>query len=249
MARYAYTSGAIPSGDGGGHARRPRPTAPLGLAGLCLLALALTWVVAELVPAAQLRDSLTLHDFMLLSRPHVDQLANGLLELLEPPMLVLWTVALVAVALIRARPRVAAAVALVMALAPLSSDLLKPLLAHPHLQIGARHINAASWPSGHSTAALALVLCALLVVPARLRPLVTALGAAFALAVGCALLILAWHMPSDVFGGYLLAALWMALAVAALRAAERRWPSTGGSPGRSGVLPARLRAVRARLPQ
>ena len=46
----------------------------------------------------------------------------------------------------------------------------------------------------------------------------------FAVAVGCALLILAWHMPSDVLGGYLVAALWTALAVAALRAADRRWP-------------------------
>jgi len=38
-------------------------------------------------------------------------------------------------------------------------------------------------------------------------------------------LILAWHMPSDVLGGYLVAALWTALAVAALRAADRRWPA------------------------
>ena len=50
------------------------------------------------------------------------------------------------------------------------------------------------------------------------------IGAVFAVAVGCALLILAWHMPSDVLGGYLVAALWTALAVAALRAADRRWP-------------------------
>ena len=49
----------------------------------------------------------------------------------------------------------------------------------------------------------------------------------FALAVGCALLILAWHMPSDVLGGYLVAVLWMALAVAGLRAwtARIRLPS------------------------
>ena len=80
----------------------------------------------------------------------------------------------------------------------------------------------ASWPSGHSTAAAALVLCAVLVSPARLRPLVAALGGMFALAVGCSLLILAWHMPSDVLGGYLLAALWVALAVAGLRVRARR---------------------------
>jgi membrane-associated phospholipid phosphatase len=47
----------------------------------------------------------------------------------------------------------------------------------------------------------------------------------FSIAVGCYLLILSWHMPSDVLGGFLVATLWMALAVAVLRAAERRWPT------------------------
>jgi membrane-associated phospholipid phosphatase len=119
---------------------------------------------------------------------------------------------------------VAGAVAIVMAFAPLSAETLKPLLAHPHAAAGAVRIGAASWPSGHATAALTVVLCAALVAPSRLRPLVGGLGGIFALAVGCALLILAWHMPSDVLGGYLLATLWMAVAVAALRSADRRWP-------------------------
>jgi len=230
-------------------AGRSGATVPLGLAGLCLVALALTWVLAELVPAAQVRDSVTLHDFALLSRPHVDQIANALLRLLDPPELVLWTLGLVAVALARRRRRVALAVALVMALAPLSAEALKPLLAHPHVPIGSLHIDAASWPSGHSTAALALVLCALLVAPTRLRPPLSALGAAFAASVGCSLLILAWHMPSDVIGGYLVAALWMALAVAGLRGAERRWPTAQGSPGRSGAGRREARAVRAGVPE
>ena len=117
-----------------------------------------------------------------------------------------------------------------MALAQLTAETLKPLLAHPRVHLATTvHIGPASWPSGHSTAALALAFSAVLVAPARLRPVVAAVGAAFALAVGCALLILAWHMPSDVLGGYLVATLWAALAVAGLRAAERRWPSAGGS--------------------
>ena len=136
-----------------------------------------------------------------------------------------------------------------MALAPLTADALKPLLAHPHVQIGTIDINAASWPSGHSAAALALALSAVLVAPARMRLLVAGLGGAFAAAVGCSLLILAWHMPSDVFGGYLVAALWMALALAGLGAAERRWPSVRRSPRRSGALRSGVRAVGARVPQ
>jgi membrane-associated phospholipid phosphatase len=69
-----------------------------------------------------------------------------------------------------------------------------------------------------------VVLGAVFVALALLRLLVGALGAIFAVAVGCALLILAWHMPSDVLGGYLLATLWIAIAVAALRLANRWWP-------------------------
>jgi membrane-associated phospholipid phosphatase len=197
---------------------RPGPATPLLLAGLFLLALVLTWAVAEYVPAVQFKDAVVLHDFTLLSRPHVNAPANVLLKLLDPLPFTVFGIVLVAVALIRGRWRVAVAVALVMAMAPLTAELLKPLLAHAHDQLGGTHIADASWPSGHSTAAAALVLCAALVSPARLRPLVAMLGALFALAVGVALLILAWHMPSDVIGGYLLAAVWMALAVAGLRA-------------------------------
>jgi membrane-associated phospholipid phosphatase len=224
MSTSTYTTPAV-RGNGQGRSGAARP---LGIAGLCLLALGLIWVIATHVPAAHLRDALTLHDFTLLSRPHVDTAARFIIRLLNPVLFVIWGVALVAVALARERPRVALAIVAVMSLAPLTSEILKPLLAHPHLQVGVAHVGPASWPSGHSTAALALVLSAVLVSPARMRPVVAIGGAAFAIAVGCALLILADHMPSDVLGGYLVAILWTALVVAGLRAAERRWPTGRG---------------------
>jgi membrane-associated phospholipid phosphatase len=225
MSEHAYTAAAMPSR----HAVRgidPRrgAAAPLALAGLCVLAAALVWSVAELVPAAQWKDARLLYDFTTLSRPRVDGPANFLLHLLNPLQFVLWGVALMAVAIARERPRVALAVAAVMGLAPLTAETLKPLLAHPHVSVGGVFIGAASWPSGHSTAALALVLSAVLVTPSRLRPIVASVGAVYTVAVGCSLLILAWHMPSDVLGGYLVATFWMALAVAVLRFVDRRWP-------------------------
>jgi membrane-associated phospholipid phosphatase len=122
----------------------------------------------------------------------------------------------VALALLRRRPRVALAVAVMLVAAPLLAEALKPLFAHPHDTVSWQWIGPASWPSGHATAAGTLVLSALLVAPHRLRPLVAALGGAFAVAVGCALLMLVWHMPSDVLGGYLLAALCASLALAAM---------------------------------
>jgi membrane-associated phospholipid phosphatase len=252
MSVDAYRAGAAHGGRRAvrqmtGSASLPA-TGPLGLAGLCVLALGLTWVVAELVPAAHVRDAAALHDFTLLGRPHVDAVASALLGLLDPIPFTVGGAVLVAIALARGRPRVALAVTLVLVLAPVSAETLKPLLAHPHASVGATHIGQASWPSGHSTAALALVLCCVLVAPSRLRPAALALGGLFAAAVGVSLLILAWHLPSAVLGGYLLAGLWVALAVAGLRAADRLRPSARLRP-RSGGPRLRARAVRARVPE
>jgi membrane-associated phospholipid phosphatase len=200
-----------------------RRSAALALlvAALCAAGLALTWVLAELVPITHVKDAVALYDFTRLNRPLVEAPANAVLDLLYPPFYVAWSIVLVAIALRRRLPWVALAIVVVLALAPLSAELLKPLLAHPHDQIGPKYITSASWPSGHATAALALVWCALLVASPARRRLLATLGAVFALAVGVALLVLAWHMPSDVVGGYLLATLWAALALAALRAPRR----------------------------
>lgn len=228
MSEHAYTARAISRGAGvsyrrAGPGRRP----PIGLGGslgvaaLCLVGLAATWSVSALVPRARLKDAVALRDFTLLSRPHVDAVAHTLLSMLEPLPFTLLAIALVVIAVRRGQARLAVAVAMVMALAPLSAELLKPLLAHTHDHLAGTYISAASWPSGHATAATVLALCAVLVSPRHLRAAIAAIGVVFVLAVGCSLLILAWHMPSDVIGGYLLGTLWVALALAALRAGER----------------------------
>ncbi len=204
------------------------PTKPIAwalrVAALCLLGLMGTWIVVVSVPMARAHDASALFDFMRLNGPRLDGLGNHLLNLLNPLPFIVWGVGLVAVALRRRRPRLALAVVFVLALAPLSAELLKPLLAYHHAQVGWKVITAASFPSGHATAAMALTLCALLVAPERLRPAVATLGALFAVAVGITLLVLAWHMPSDVLGGFLLATLWISLAIAVLRFCEARWP-------------------------
>jgi membrane-associated phospholipid phosphatase len=224
MSGHAYTAPAVAARPLARRAGLSDVGAPLVLAGLCLLALATVWLLANLVPALQLRDAVLLQDFTRLSRPGVDSIANTLDHLLEPSLFVLWGVALVAFAVARERPRTALAVAIVMGLAPWCSETLKPLLAHSHQSVGGVLIGPGSWPSGHSTAALTLGLCAVLVSPPRWRPYMAAVAVLFSLAVGASLLILAWHMPSDVLGGYLVASFWTALAVACLRLADRRWP-------------------------
>lgn len=213
------------AGESAAALRRNPVRFALGGAALCLLALAVTWALATHVSAIRWRDVVALQAFTNLGTPRIDSFANALLHLLNPFDYTVWALLLVTIALVRRRPRVALAVAIVLPSAPLAAEILKPLLAHAHDHLGWVWIGAASWPSGHATAAMTLVICALLVSPQSLRPTVAVLGSAFALAVGLSLLILAWHMPSDVIGGYLLATLFGALAVAALRAAEHRRPA------------------------
>ncbi len=201
----------------------------LALAGAWLAALVLVYLIASRVPAAERRDAVALHDLAVLNRPSLETFGNSVLHLLDPGVFTLWAAALVAVALARREPRLALAAVAVMALAPLTAETLKPLLAHPHYHVGSTWIGPASWPSGHATAAAALAAGAVLVSPPRLRAPVAALGALFALGVGVLLLVLAWHMPSDVLGGYLLVGLWTTLAVAGLRFAAPRWPVARGA--------------------
>ncbi len=228
MTGEAYAAAGARAGSPRGEHRTGAPpslTAPLMLAAGCAAALALVWCLAELVPAVHLRDATLLGHFMQLSGPRVNPALRTLLHLLDPTLYVLWGIALVALALARSRPRTALAVAVVLALSPLSAEVLKPLLSHGNAGYRGTQLGVSSWPSGHSTAALTLALCAVLAVPPRWRAVTAVIGILFAAVAGAGLLILAKHMPSDVVGGYLTATMWVALAVAALRAAELRWPA------------------------
>jgi membrane-associated phospholipid phosphatase len=215
------------------------------IAALCAVGLAVTWVLAELVPITHFKDAVALYDLTRLDRPLVEAPANLLLDLLYPPFFAVWGVVLVLLALRTGKLALALAMAIVLPLAPLSAELLKPLLAHSHDQFGSQRIGPASWPSGHATAAAALAWCALLVAPPSQRRGVAIAGAIFALAVGTALLVLAWHMPSDVIGGYLLATLWVAVAMAVVGVFARTGASEAprSAPVRSDPSRARLAAI------
>jgi membrane-associated phospholipid phosphatase len=225
MEGHAYTAAALRAHRSEPRARYSSAAAAFAICGLCVLGLALVWAIAEHVHTVQLKDAALLRDFARLNHGPVHWLAGQTINLLEPGLFILWGVALLAFAIAQERPRTAVAVLVVLAFAPLSAEVLKPLLAHPHISLGTVYVGPASWPSGHTTAGTALALSAVVVAPARLRALVAVLGVAFAGAIGLALLIRGAHMPSDVLGGYLLAGFWVSLAVAALRAGESRRPA------------------------
>src|SRR4051794_8438292 len=201
----------------------------------CLYGLLATGAVALLSTTAQAGDRAGLGGFASLNHGRAAEVATWLTHLCDPPNYGMFGAVLVVVALARRRPRTALVVPIVLVGAELTTQVFKPLLATPRdSEWLESHIAAASWPSGHATAALALALCAVLVAPARLRPIVGLLGAGFAAAVAYAILVLAWHFPSDVLGGFLVATMWSLLGVAALLTWEQRRP-TGARPARAGA--------------
>jgi membrane-associated phospholipid phosphatase len=213
---------------------RARMALRAAAAGVVLLAI--TWYLTFHLALVGRADRAILTGFGGLHRARVDQVTNFIASLCNPRPYVYLAAIPVLVALIRRRPRDAVAVGMIILGANLTSQLLKPLLAGtrtvavPHFSI-----TAASWPSGHATAAMTLALCCVLVAPARWRPAVGALMAGFAVAVCYSFLELGWHYPSDVLGGFLVASTWTLLGVGALYWLEQRRPVrrtlTDASPG------------------
>ncbi|MEA2299402.1 MAG: hypothetical protein QOF77_2338 [Solirubrobacteraceae bacterium] len=207
---------------------RHRPSRPLIAALACFIGLALTGAVALILPVARVRDSATLSGFISLSaHTRVSRLANVLAHSVDPSHYLAFAGVLVVVALLRGLPRVALAVPVTMFAASATSELLKPLIGQTRqsewLSAG-EQISSASWPSGHATAAMMVALCSVLVAPRLLRPLAALLGTGLAVGVSYSILVLGWHFPSDILGGFLVAGTWVSLALAALWAAEARWP-------------------------
>jgi membrane-associated phospholipid phosphatase len=187
--------------------------------------LLVTWFAAFHVGVFERADQQILKGFIDLGTPRVRSLATHIAQLCDPKPYVYLAAIPVLIALIRRRPRVAALLGAAMLGANVTTQLLKPLLAHPRVATllgGVPPVAAASWPSGHATAAMSLALCSVIAVPSRMRPYVAALGAIFAVAVSFSFLTLEWHYPSDVFGGFLIAAGWTLLACAAALASDPR---------------------------
>jgi membrane-associated phospholipid phosphatase len=138
----------------------------------------------------------------------VQRAVGHALDTVSVTSLAIATAALMVVALLRRRPRLAVGVAVLVVGANLTTQVLKEVLERPQLLDGAPSLT--SFPSGHATVAMSLALALVLVVPARLRVPVGAVGLAYAIVVGGATLTSAWHRASDVLGADLVALAWAA---------------------------------------
>jgi membrane-associated phospholipid phosphatase len=194
----------------------------------CVAALAITALLAFKSSLARSVDAESLTGFnRLAGHPLLADLADRIASGATLPVYAGAGAVLAAIAFARRRRRLAVAVPLALVAASVSTAVLKDLLSHPrpsHWLTAADQIPAGSWPSGHATAAMMLALCALVVAAPRFRPLVACIGGVVAIGVGYTTLILAWHFPSDVVGGLLVAGMWVWVMLAALSWSESGRP-------------------------
>jgi membrane-associated phospholipid phosphatase len=147
--------------------------------------------------------------------PTVGAAAERAVETIDVASILLLGSGIVALALLRRRPSVALAAAVLVAGANVTTQVLKPLLrdADP---LGSEALRAyhGTFPSGHATVAMSLALAAVLAAPAALRTAAALVGGAWAAAIGISLLVTRAHYGSDIAAGYLVAGAWAGLVAA-----------------------------------
>src|SRR5438046_1451467 len=207
------------------------PRIMVAAAAWCVVAFGVLMALAYYVGPTRWLDTAALHAFVEMNTERVGSAAETIAHLCNPLPYEIASVLTIALAAKVRGPRTAAAVFILLAGANATSQLLKPALAY-HREIYHTHwhlfnLPDAAYPSGHATAAMSLSLALVIIVPRAYRPLAATLGAIFTIAVSFSVLILAWHFPSDIVGGYLIATAWGLVTFAALTSVDARWPESG----------------------
>jgi membrane-associated phospholipid phosphatase len=200
----------------------------LSLAVVSVLLLALLYVVAVHTNWGQRID-----DAALDGRTHRTAVLNAtsrLLDTISIASLALGSAAILVIAIARRRPHLAIAAGTIILGANVSTQLLKKVVLDRPDLVGRQDTLGMtnSFPSGHSTVAMALAVALVLVVSERARPWAAFGGLAYATLVGAGTVTAGWHRPSDVVGAYLVVTAWTGATVAVLiwtEGAERERPS------------------------
>jgi membrane-associated phospholipid phosphatase len=178
---------------------------------VCLLGFWLTWFLFVWTRAGQRMDQRLLSGV----RGESARLepARTLLSFVGSPVVLFGLLAgVLVVGVLSGRARAALAGAAVVGGSIVAARVLKTVLSRPDLDVAGSTTHN-SFPSGHVTAAAAVVFAVLLVLPARARWWCAAPGAVAVVAVGVATMIAGWHRVSDVVGAVsLVAALGCAAA-------------------------------------
>jgi membrane-associated phospholipid phosphatase len=187
---------------------------PLALAAACAALATAVYVAAVHVALAQRVDLHVMEDAMAHQTSGRASLATDLVSLFDPTSFAILVGCLVVGALLAGRVRAGLAVGIAIVAANVTTQWLKHALAVQRPYPEDHYMPAASWPSGHTTAIVSLLLGLVIVLPPRLRPPVAVLAGGIAVLALGSIVLLGFHYPSDVLGGILVASAWSAVALA-----------------------------------
>jgi membrane-associated phospholipid phosphatase len=193
-------------------------------------------VLAFTVDAAHVRDAEMLRGFTGLYASSVGSGIKILARLSDPVPYALMGLLCIGIAFARGRTPTAVAAAIVLVATGATAQALKHVFDQARYSPWMPWDSMANgWPSGHATAAMTLSLCAVMVAPAAWRATTALIAWAATVGLACATLALAWHYPSDVLAGLLLAGLWVSAALTLLKRADPGDPRAPRPP-RLGML-------------
>lgn len=148
-----------------------RPLVLLTLAMISACAAFAVWIAAFHIGGLRTLDADAMEAFTGVARDPLEPSIRGVAVLADPTWFLAGGALLAAVALLRRRWLMAAVVPVVLLGANATTQLIKPALTDPRaFEMGGEEmLYRSSWPSGHSTAAMSLALCFVLVVGRRSR--------------------------------------------------------------------------------
>ncbi|WP_231496041.1 phosphatase PAP2 family protein [Cellulomonas sp. HZM] len=142
-------------------------------------------------------------------RTELWRVGERVLDVVSVGLIAAVLLAAVVIAVLRRRWELAVQVAIVMAGANLTTQVLKKwVFERPDMDVPGDYGN--TLPSGHTTAAASISVVLLLVVPPRVRPWAAVLGAGYTALTGVSTLVGQWHRPSDVVAAVLVVLAWTA---------------------------------------
>ncbi|EWS80245.1 membrane protein [Brachybacterium phenoliresistens] len=163
----------------------------------------------------------------------VAQLVFPAISTVTVPVIIAILLAAGVLCIARRRVGLLAQIAAMVIGANLTTQVVKHLLVPRDVLAEGIEVTPNSFPSGHTTLAMAAAVAIVLAVPDRLRSLAAVLAAGWAVGAGVGTMAEGWHRPSDVAGAVLVVGAWTFLMLALDAAA-----AAAGGP----AAPARPRA-------
>ncbi|WP_423919803.1 phosphatase PAP2 family protein [Frigoribacterium sp. 2-23] len=166
-------------------------------------------VVGVYVAAVLTSTGQAVEDSILSSVDGTTLLSSGAaLDAISPPAVILVVGVTMLFAFIRRRPGAAVQAGVLIVGATVTTQLIKAIAPRPDLT-GEFYQN--SFPSGHTTIAVASLLAIMTAFGRRSRPLLYVIGTAFAAIVAEQTVAFGWHRCSDVVGACAVSLLWLGI--------------------------------------